>query len=219
MDSYLPKSLQAPHIAAFEQVLADRFANIDTSPCMMYMVDTCSPAALPFLADQFDIAQFRDYQLATNDNARRELIKKAINTRSYMGTVYMVKQAMIVCGFDPSLLVERCNVGSDPVHGWAQFKIGITGHYSPIDGIPGLDVSTLILQYKNARSEFLGVEFTIDPFDDSFPAGTEDLELTVSFEPFVDLFNTAGFKYDGAHKYDGSMKYRPGIEQFEITII
>lgn len=220
MDNYLPRHLaNVPHLAALEQLVQERFANIDIAPCMMYMVDTCSPAALPFLADQFEISQYRDYQLATTDAQRRDIIKNAIQTRSYMGTVYMVKQAMIAIGYDPSWLVERCNEGIDPVHGWACFKIAVSGTFVPITGIPGLDLQDLILQYKNVRSLYLGIYYTISGFVDSFPAGTEGVTLTVSFEPLVDTFDTSGFKYDGSHKYDGSKKYRPGVEDFECHIV
>lgn len=220
MDNYLPKHLaKAPHLSAFEQLIDERFSAIDIAPCMMYMVDTCSPSALPFLADQFEISELRDYQLATTDDVRRDLIKKAIQVRSYMGTVYMVKQAMTAIGYDPSWLVERCNEGIDPVNGWACFRIAISGTFTPITGIPGLDLQDLIIQYKNVRSLYLGIDYSIDAFTDSFPAGTETVKMSVNFDPFVDPFNCEGFKYDGAHKYDGSMKYKPGVEDFQCHTI
>ena len=219
MDSFLPRTLNAPHITAFEKVLAQRYANIDISPCMMYMVDTCSPMALPFLADQFDVAQYRNYQLAPDDDTRRAIIKDAINTREYMGTAYMVKQAMIAVGFDPDTLIERCNVATDPVHGWAQFRVDIDISAWPVDGVPGLDLVNLISQYKNVRSQFMGIQYSITGFDDTFPDGDETTGIEVSFEPISDSFDCHGFKYNGAHKYDGSMKYRPGVESFGVTIV
>lgn len=217
MDSNLLPGAMAsvPHLKAFDDMIRERMSNIDISPCMMYMIDTCSPDALPYLADQFDIAQFRDYQLAPDDATRRALIKKAVNTRAYMGTVWIIKQAFIAVGFDPALLVERAGEGADPVHGWAQFKTTLGGGSLPVASIPSLALSDLILQYKPARCQWLGVEFSIDAFEDGVPVTGEFVNMGVHYA-IEDHVNTEGLKFDGSWKLDGSKKCRPGIERFNI---
>lgn len=218
-DMFLPRHLRnIEHIAAFEETVAKRFGDIDMSPCMMYLVDTCSVLALPFLADQFGCLRTRDYQIATTDDERRRIIKEAVKTRAYMGTVWVIKNAMEIYGYDPAWLEERCDEGTDPVHGWAHFKINVPDGFVALSGVSADDLSQLIMQYKPARCKYLGAFFDTADIVDEITDPTEAVAVSARTTP-VDAFETSGFKYNGAHKYDGSMKYRSRCEVVVINIV
>lgn len=215
-DFILPSHLRdALHLTAFEQIWHDRVESIDTSALMMYLIDAVSPKAFSYLADQFGIITLRSWKLATTDAERRELIKNAIKTRSAVGTVAAVKAAIASLGFDPTHLVERA--GSDPLHGWAQFKMAFSSsELSILDAALHELLMQLIVDSKPARCEYLGLEYDLAPIIDMVEE-EDEVTIGVGIGP-VDSVLLPGFKYDGAHKYDGSEKYRPGCEVIAFTV-
>lgn len=217
----------AVHIAAFEQIWQERTGadNLDMSELMMYLVDAVNQKALPYLADQFDIMNTHAWAVAVatniyagDDADMRSLIKAAIKTISKNGTVGAVKRAIAFLGFDPNKLVQRC--GTNPDYGWAQFKLSYHSTDTIIinDAALMLTLQELIIEAKNERSQYLGLEYNMANINDMMTTTDEitglEAELTIQ-----ETFDVSGFKYNGQHKYDGSKKYRPGVESFNITII
>jgi len=111
-----------PHLAAFDAMVAARMNSIELEALLVYVIDTVSASALPTLARQFDVEGFVGYGVATNDAQRREIIKRAIELKRYMGTVFAIKEAMRTVGYTDATLVEGIDMGN-PLIDWARFSI------------------------------------------------------------------------------------------------
>lgn len=216
-EQLLPAHLRnVPHLAAFETIWEDRVEGIDLSALMMYVIDSVSTKALPYLADQFGIITLRSWKLAADDDARRVLIKEAIATRSSMGTVAAVKKAIASLGFDPTHLIERC--GSDPDTGWACFKLAFDAtELSILDGDLMDLLTQLINDTKPARCLYVGLEYNQEPIVDVITE-TDTITLGVGVDTIQDTFNTQGLKFDGSWIFDGSKKCHPGVESVLFTV-
>jgi phage tail P2-like protein len=219
MDSLLPAHLRnAEHLAAFEQVWSDRVETIDITTLMMYMVDSCSPKALPFLADQFNILTLRSWKLTTTDDQRRALIKVAIKTRGNIGTVDAVKTAIASLGFDPTHLVERCGLPGDPVHGWAQFKMAFTIHELTVtDPALFLLLSQLIEDSKPARCQYMGLDYTLDPIAEVITL-SEVVTISASM-PIAETLDVHNVRHDGTWLRSGLTRRRRGVEDVQYLVV
>ncbi len=215
-NNILPDSVAGiPHIAAFDAVSADRMNGIEIENLLVYIVDTVSASALPYLAHQFDIEGFSGYKLATTDQQRRDIIKQAIELKRYSGTVWAIKQAMLLVGYTDATIVEGIDTG-DPDTDWARFSISSElGDTVGVEGTSQSYLAKLILSYKPARSYLEGIAYTLgisdklDPIKDTLNIAYESPALT------EDLGYIARF-YNGAFNYDGSQKY---IESHDTLII
>ncbi|EFO5840259.1 phage tail protein I [Salmonella enterica] len=79
--------------------LAARLQDIDLTPLLVYLVDLTEPTALPWLADQFAITGDNGWSLAESEDARRALIKNAIELHRYKGTPWSIRQVIRNLGF------------------------------------------------------------------------------------------------------------------------
>ncbi|ECT9547826.1 phage tail protein I [Salmonella enterica] len=79
--------------------LAARLQNIDLTPLLVYLVDLTEVTALPWLADQLAITGDNGWNLAESEDARRALIKNAIELHRYKGTPWSVRQVIRNLGF------------------------------------------------------------------------------------------------------------------------
>ena len=102
---------------AFSELVAERWDNFDVSPFMAYLVDTCAATALPYLAEQFDIAGLQGFAMAENEVQQRELIKRSIALHKFIGTPWAIREACKTVGFPVILLEEGVN------NDWAQFSV------------------------------------------------------------------------------------------------
>ncbi|KVN76047.1 phage tail protein [Burkholderia ubonensis] len=87
--------------------LAERLGNVDLSPLLVYLIDDVDASALPFLADQFSVMGEDGWSLAESDEARRTLIKGAIELHRYKGTPWAVREVIRRLGFGEVELVEN----------------------------------------------------------------------------------------------------------------
>ncbi|WP_342705028.1 phage tail protein I [Burkholderia arboris] len=102
----LPPALaKDPRFKAFAQ-LTERLDNIDLSPLLVYLIDGVDASALPFLADQFSVMGEDGWSLAQSDEAKRALIKGAIELHRYKGTPWAVREVIRRLGFGEVELVE-----------------------------------------------------------------------------------------------------------------
>ena len=212
----LPDSIAGiPHIKAFDLVAFDRFNAIEIQNLLVYIVDTVDASALPYLANQFDIEGFSGYKLATNDLQRRDVIKQAIELKRYSGTVWAIKQAMLLVGYTDAIIVEGIDTG-DPDTDWARFSItSELGDTVGVDGISQSYLAKLIVQYKPARSFLEGIAYVLG-ISDVLGDLTDTLNITYEAPTLdEDLGYIARF-YNGAFNYDGSAKY---IESHDSLII
>lgn len=207
-----------PHLAAFDAMVNARMNAIEVEALLIYVIDSVSASALPSLARQFDIEGFQGYGLATTDEQRRTIIKRAIEFKRYRGTVWAIKEAMQTVGYTEATLIEGVDTG-DPDTDWARFKIeSVLGDTIGVGGVVESELAKLVREYKPARSYLEGISYTIaisdllDQINDT---------LNILFEaPTLDedLGYFARF-YNGAHTYNGAITYRESLDTLTINIV
>jgi P2-related tail formation protein len=216
------------HLAVFDDIVRERFANIDLTPLLMYLIDVAPVAALPALAQQFDVLGFNGWFLTSNEADRRELIKRAIELKRSRGTPWAVREALKSVGYADVIIEE--GVGGFKYNGiynydgeinygagnWANFSLklidlGETKGFSTSDLA---SIELMVDRYKNARSKLLEVLLTA--------SNTDFIDITDEFTSllalsFVDSLNTS-FRYDGIFNYDGSKQYGVDTEEFRLFV-
>lgn len=217
MSNILASSItNVPHFAAFDILVAKKLSDVELDRLLIYIIDTVDASSLPFLAEQFDVLGYKGMRLATTEAQQREVIKRAIELKRYSGTLWAVEEALKSIGYPDAIITE--NVGTHPVHGWAEFRISIDGGANLISADKLDELVKMINVYKGTRNHLKDLTYTID-------LGNDDINLIdeSSESPSVDDTDiiTAGgdFKYDGLHLYDGSKNYSSDSDVLEITII
>lgn len=206
-----------PHLAAFDAVAAARMSEIEIDSLLVYIIDTVAASALPILAKQFDVEGFRGYGLATTDEQRREIIKKAIELKRYMGTVWAIKQAMLAVGYTNAVLIEGIDTG-DPDTDWARFKIETEiGDTIGVEGTSQSDLAKLVREYKPARSFLEGISYRI-AISDTLDTLIDNLYLTYESPSMGEDLGYISRFYNGAFNYDGTQKYIESHDTLTINI-
>jgi len=204
-----------PHLAAFDAMVASRMNSIELEALLVYVIDSVSASALPTLARQFDVEKYIGYGVATNDAQRREIIKRAIELKRYMGTVYAIREAMRICGYTDAILNEGIDTGN-PLIDWARFAIeSELGDTVGLDGISQSKLAKMIREYKNVRSYLEGISYTIGIFD-TLGQLFDELNIIYDSPTMEEDLGHKSFLYNGAYNYDGSQKY---IESNDTLII
>lgn len=206
-----------PHLAAFDAMVAARMNSLELETLLVYVIDTVSSSALPLLAKQFDVEGFAGYGIATNDAQRREIIKKAIDLKRYMGTVYSIKEAMKTVGYTEANLIEGIDKGN-PAVDWARFSIDSElGDTVGIEGVSQSNLAKLIREYKNVRSYLEGISYRLGIFD-TLPQLNDILNITYEAPSFEeDLGYFARFA-DGTYLANGSIKAIESLDSLVINI-
>lgn len=205
------------HLAAFDAMVASRMNTIELESLLVYVIDTVSASALPTLARQFDVEGFVGYGVATTDEQRREIIKRAIELKRYMGTVYAIREAMRICGYTEAILTEGIDLG-DPLIDWARFSIDSEiGDTVGIDGVSQTNLAKLIREYKNVRSYLEGITYRLGIYD-TIPELNDTLNLTYEAPSMDEDLVHKSFFYDGTYNYDGTKKYLESNDELIINI-
>lgn len=159
----IASSLSGNELArALSGLVAERWDNWDLSPFMVYLVDICAPAALPFLAGQFDVDGLRGFAMAANEEQQRELIKQSIVLHKFMGTPWAIREACNTIGFPVVLLEEGATVpGAEPTpEDWAQFRVLIEAAMDRhITAEEARKLRQFVEFYKNERSHLIELGF------------------------------------------------------------
>lgn len=85
----MDKLLPPPPLASDERfsilanIAAERFAQLDLTALMVYLVDLVDASALPALAEQFHVQGLEGWLFTTDEREKRELIKQAIELHKY----------------------------------------------------------------------------------------------------------------------------------------
>ncbi|MCP0736551.1 phage tail protein I, partial [Salmonella enterica subsp. enterica serovar Mbandaka] len=96
----MDKLLLPPPLASDERfsilanIAAERFAQIDLTALLVYLVDIVDASALPSLAGQFHVQGLEGWLFAANEQEKRELIKQAIELHKYKGTPWAVRRVL-----------------------------------------------------------------------------------------------------------------------------
>ena len=200
MSRLISSAVASSKLGIFADLIADEFEDIDLSPIMIYLVDTVSPEALPFLASQFDVEGFKGYDQCSTNEQKRELIKNAIYLHKHLGTISSIRKACSLIGLDPKSIEENVPLYSGGKNLWCAFRIRLSvedlGNFNSND----LTLLKLFIDYyKNARSILTEIFFDLDLSDTIFPENEEDREELI----LEGTLNTVGdYSLDYGYDYN-----------------
>ncbi len=185
----IASSLTSNELArAFTTLVADRWDNMDLTPFLVYLVDTCAPAALPYLADQFDVEGVKGFAVAGNEAQQRELIKQSITLHRFIGTPWAIREACRSIGFDELVIEEGVTpIGAepDPATDWARFNVYLSSDRA-VTGEEWRRIRLFVEFYKNERSHLLYFGYferiTGDKIFQSPEDERDELRLNFEFE-------------------------------------
>jgi len=218
------------HLTAFDTMIKSRLDAIDLSPMLMYFIDLCPAAALPVLAEQFDVMGFNGWILCDTEADRRALIKRAIELKRFRGTPWAVKEALKSVGYFDAQIQEGFSgymYNGEIIHDgvqnygdghWANFRVSLLD----LGETKGFSTETLALiigmiyKYKNQRSNLLDIVLkatTVDYFEDI----VDQLTGQINIPNDADSFNVSRY-YDGSFNHDGSNYYISDTSIFELNI-
>lgn len=149
-------------------IVAGRLSTIDLQPLLVYLVDTINASALQSLAEQFSLLG-DGWELAESDDAKRALIRGAIELHRYKGTPWAIREVIRRLGLGEVELVEglagRIRNGSIArnglyVHGdpnvWAKYRVILQ---RPITNDQAAQVRALLAAYAPARCHLASLEY------------------------------------------------------------
>lgn len=166
-----------PEITAFEDVVAERFADIDVSALLVYLVDTVDASALPFLARQFDVDGLKGFGLAQTEAQRRQVVSEAIDLVKLRGTAAGIKRGLEAIGYPDSGIQERPGLlynGDFVADGlrtygggnWATFAVWVNNDLEePVAGQIEL-IRAMVDIYKPARSLLVQLIYAAALYDE-----------------------------------------------------
>ena len=150
----MDKLLPPPPLASDERfsilanIAAERFAQLDLTALMVYLIDQVDASALPALAEQFHVQGLEGWLFTTDEREKRELIKQAIELHKYKGTIWAVRRGLEILSF-PGTISEWFEYGGRAYF----FKVDIALVDKGLDENLFNDLVELIHEYKNTRSK------------------------------------------------------------------
>ncbi len=222
------------HLTAIVDSAESVLDAIDLTPLLVYLIDTTSIEALPYLAEQFGVLGFGGWIIAEGEDQQRALLKKALELQRYKGTPWAIKEILKavgfggaeieegVAGYSPTYNAELIHngvatYGGSNAYDWATFNItfdlgetrGVT------DDETELAVS-VVKAYKNARSRLIGIAFKVR-ISDNIAINDDSLVYNVNDTSTNEAIN--GIIYNGAAQYNGvNMHNGTTSESASITI-
>ncbi|WP_268593550.1 phage tail protein I [Escherichia coli] len=127
---------------------AERFAQLDLTVLLIYLVDLVDVTALPSLAEQFHVQGLEGWLFARNERQKRDLIKQAIELHRYRGTPWAVRQVLKILALDGDIS-EWFEYGGKPYF----FRMGVTLETRGLTEDEFNALIVLIHEYKNVRSK------------------------------------------------------------------
>ncbi|MBW2881405.1 phage tail protein I [Escherichia coli] len=150
----MDKLLPPPPLASDERfsilanIAAERFAQLDLTALMVYLIDQVDASALPALAEQFHVQGLEGWLFTTDEREKRELIKQAIELYKYKGTIWAVRRVLEILSL-PGTISEWFEYGGRAYF----FKVDIALVDKGLDENLFNDLVELIHEYKNTRSK------------------------------------------------------------------
>ncbi|MBJ3622521.1 phage tail protein I [Salmonella enterica subsp. enterica serovar Weltevreden] len=129
-------------------IAAERFAQIDLTALLVYLVDIVDASALPSLAGQLHVQGLEGWLFAANEQEKRELIKQAIELHKYKGTPWAVRRVLEILSL-PGTISEWFEYGGKAYF----FKVEIELINQGMDENLFNNLVDLIHEYKNVRSK------------------------------------------------------------------
>lgn len=169
VNTVLPASIsKAAHLKALDVMAGERLTDINIGVVMVNLIDTAPVAALPFLAQQFNILGFKGWKFADTEQKQRDLLKRAIELHRYKGTPFGIKTALAMAGVVGAVeirervtLKHNCEFFYNGIgyygHHWAYFRVLID--IANLNGLSIEDIKGVVNEYKNVRSWLLDVTY------------------------------------------------------------
>lgn len=157
--------------------LSARLLQQDVSKVLPNLVALVQPDVLPYLVDQFHVADMDN--CVDDDDARRELILSAIGLHRHKGTAWAVREALRVLGFDPQL-TEWWQSGGQP----GTFSLSADVFSRPVDFALYKTALDIINKAKNVRSHLVGIQLNSATIGTSpYTAAISTLTIITSIYP------------------------------------
>lgn len=175
-ETVLPGSVaKAAHVKALDLMIGQRFDAIDTGVVLINLIDSAPAAALPFLAQQFNLLGYRGWKFMDTEDKQRNLLKQAIELNRYAGTSPGIEQALIAVGIVGAVEIQERTVplydGSWLYDGhvfygnhWAYFRVLLD--IANINGLSVEDVRGVINVYKGTRNWLLDLAYKFNNEDE-----------------------------------------------------
>ncbi|EAM6405815.1 phage tail protein I [Salmonella enterica subsp. enterica serovar Java] len=145
-----------------------RFSGISLTPLLVYLIDMTETSALPWLAGQLSLTGDNGWDLAESDEAKRELIKNAIELFRYKGTPWSVRQVIRNLGFGEIELREgaeglEASIATKypPETHWALYQVILLS--TPVTNDQAALIRRTLESFAPARSELAVLDFTAAP--------------------------------------------------------
>ncbi|EJX3167986.1 phage tail protein I [Salmonella enterica] len=150
MDKLLlpPPLASDKRFSVLANIAAERFAQIDLTALLVYLVDIVDASALPSLAGQLHVQGLEGWLFAANEQEKRELIKQAIELHKYKGTPWAVRRVLEILSL-PGTISEWFEYGGKAYF----FKVEIKLINQGMDENLFNNLVDLIHEYKNVRSK------------------------------------------------------------------
>jgi phage tail P2-like protein len=166
--------LLPPNATPLERRTATALAAVDSLPIPIrdyWNPDMCPAALLPYLAAEVSVD---GWELAESDEARRALIKGAMQLHQKRGTPWAIREVIRRLGFGEVEIVEGRNVrrrngtarySGEWVHGnergeWAQYIVRLK---RPITRDQAENLKAVLERYAPRRSELYRLDYTAAP--------------------------------------------------------
>jgi P2-related tail formation protein len=155
----LPPSLKYhPHLYAFDIWMQQTFRRIDLSQILIYFIDKVNAGALPILAQEFNVAGNKGFNFCVDEVAQRAFLKRANQFWRYAGTPWVIEQMLGLVGISSGTIKENMGAVGDG-NDWLRFSIEIDRAVMIPTATQITNATTLINEWKNARSIFLGFTY------------------------------------------------------------
>ncbi|MBP2848769.1 phage tail protein [Dickeya oryzae] len=171
-DMQLPPVIAADVSLSALANLTSRFDDLNLDALMVYLVDIVNESALDALADQFSL-KGDGWELAESDDARRAMIKTAIELHRYKGTPWAIRQVFRSLGFGEVELIEHIgrlnydgqrNYNGMMVYGdssaWPIYRVIMS---QPITNDQAQQLRNTLNMIAPARCKLASIEYTAAP--------------------------------------------------------
>jgi phage tail P2-like protein len=210
-DTILPDSVAIfPHFLAFDLAVGEYLEEMKLELLLIYFIDQVDARALPILAEQFDVLGHKGFRLATTEQQKRDVLKRAIEFHKYKGTVWAVRESLKSVGFHDIVITEH-------VAGhWAKFSLTIANQQVILTDTGFADIIAMVEEYKNVRSFLVGVNVII-AVDDIVEFGEEETSIEELISAEDTIYLSSSLFYDGTADYDGTHDHSGEADVISIT--
>lgn len=170
------------NLLALTQSISDEIATYPVEVFMTFLMQVLEESALPTMATDLRVNGIGGFAQATTEQERRNILFNAIKTRSRVGTVGALKDAVMTFGYSEPIIIEGAADapitynGGNNYNGLIQYQGGNGGWATFAVILPEAELISLtsteidqLVQYvnhwKRASTKLIGIGYfdTVDP--------------------------------------------------------